>query len=73
MTVLAISEMTHAEHVQFEQRPMRLAMQELFRIGPNGLEEISDRTLDMKLDAEERRALENGSMTLSQSEPLEAV
>ena len=73
MTVLAISELTASERSQFEQRPKRLSMHELFRIGPNGLQEISDATIDMLLNAQEREDLASGAMTLSQSEPLESV
>jgi hypothetical protein len=35
----------------------RLSDSDLFRIGPQGLEEISDDTLRQRLDAEELRAL----------------
>ena len=35
----------------------RLSDVELFRIGPDGLEEIGDRTLDLRLDAAERQAM----------------
>ena len=36
----------------------RLTDEELFHIGPNGLEEISDETLTRRLDEIERRELE---------------
>jgi hypothetical protein len=36
----------------------RLTTEELFRIGPTGLEEISDETLNRRLDEVERRELE---------------
>jgi hypothetical protein len=39
----------------------RLTAEELFHIGPNGLEEISDETLERRLDEAERRALEQMS------------
>ena len=39
----------------------RLLDEELFRIGPRGLEEISDRTLDMRIDAAEIAALRRSS------------
>ena len=60
----------------------RLSDIELFRIGPNGLEEISDDTLNARLDALQRAALANlaadpaGTLPdcpLSQLSPLEAV
>lgn len=73
MTTLILSDLTDTERLQFEQRPKRLTMHELFRIGPTGLEEISDATLDLRLDARERKALADGTMTLSQMEPMEAV
>lgn len=36
---------------------VRLSSEELFRIGRNGLQEISDETLTMRLDEAQRRAL----------------
>lgn len=36
----------------------RLTMEELFRVGPTGLEEIGDETLNRRLDEVERRELE---------------
>lgn len=50
----------------------RLTDEELFHIGPEGLQEISDRTLELRLDALEREQLRDGA-TLSQLEPIEAV
>lgn len=35
----------------------RLTLEELFRVGPQGLTEISDETLELRLTAEEQRAM----------------
>lgn len=56
----------------------RLPDSALFRIGPTGLEEISDATLELRLDALERAAFTDPAGTLpdrplSQLERLEAV
>lgn len=60
----------------------RLPSLDLFHIGPTGLEDISDSTLNSRLDALDRAALANlaadpaGTLPdcpLSQLSPLEAV
>jgi hypothetical protein len=47
----------------------RLRHDELFRIGPTGLEEISDETLNRRLDAVERAELERMANDRSQEIP----
>ena len=39
----------------------RLTMEELFHIGPTGLEEIGDETMNRRLDEIERRELERAA------------
>lgn len=60
---------------------MSLPYLELFRIGPNGLQEISDDTLEVRLTEEERRRVRRvvdiemaqRECALSQVAPLKAV
>lgn len=70
MTVLAISDMSAEERARLDSLPRRLPAHALFRVGPQGLQEISDATLDLLIDAE---ALRHPGCTLSQLAPLEAV
>jgi len=53
MTTLVLSDLTPEERASLR----RLPVHELFRIGPRGLEEISDATLDLRLSDEEQRML----------------
>lgn len=39
----------------------RLTLEELFRVGPQGLTEISDETLELRLTAEEQRAMRHNA------------
>jgi len=58
VTVLIIAELTEEERALLgNPRARRLSHEELFRIGPNGLEEISDATLELRLTESERRTL----------------
>lgn len=69
MTALILNDMSESDRARFEKRPRRLSALDLFRIGPNGLEDISDETLNRRLDELEL----GGEVTLSQISPLEAV
>lgn len=55
----------------------RLSDEELFRVGPNGLEDISDETLEMRVEEilKHREELNRTlvDITLSQMQPLERV
>lgn len=48
-----------------------LPPEDLFRIGPTGLEEISDATLNLRLDALERESLRRGYEAATAEEMLQ--
>lgn len=53
----------------------RLPVEELFRVGPDGLEPISDVTLELRITEADRREMRRAypESTLSQQEALERV